>query len=442
MTILPLEVTHPSGRLFRDPLWWIGISISGGISLLSTLHMFFPATPVVPVVLGIEELVANNPPWDVIRGAVLYWSPWWLGLCYLMPLDFALSLIVFNLFWKAEYMFCRLGGWLISPWGGFPYGDQQNVGAYLAVMASVAWLDRRHLLQVLRRALGLPSTLDDSKEGASYRVALIGLVLGTAYLWWVYRSGGMSVPIATAFLLLHFVMVMAIVRMRAQIGPPSHWMNSTMPNSVLTEFPGTRSIGSRALGMMAMLRPFMGEQNANPAPIQLEALRIAERGPMRARPLALILLLAVPLTMISYFWANIHIGYQFGLGAKAPADLLSITNDATTRLATWLQNPSGPNTGGIIAFGIGAAIAFILMFLKLRLTSFPLHPMAFPLAFSWSIDALLPAIFLTWAAKATLLRYGGLRGHQRALPLFLGFIVGDATMNLIGVVLAHAVLGQ
>jgi hypothetical protein len=67
--------------------------------------------------------------------------------------------------------------------------------------------------------------------------------------------------------------------------------------------------------------------------------------------------------------------------------------------------------------------------------------MAFPLAFSWTIDAMLPAITITWIAKALLLRYGGLRAHQRALPFFLGLIVGTASVGLVSTVLSHALLG-
>ena len=442
MTTLPLHLTDPGGRLFGDRLWWIGVATSAGAGALVFLHGIFPAVPAIPTAIEIGDLLTNNPPWDAIRGVALYWAPWWIGICYLMPLDFAFSLIVFNLFWKAEYMFCRLGGWITSPWGGFPYGDQQNIGAYLAIMASVVWLDRRYLAQVARRAVGLRSSLDDREEGLSYRTALLGLAAGLGFLWYFYRRAGMAPPISAGFLALYFAMVMVIVRLRAQIGPPAHWMFGTMPEFVLTQFPGTQGIGPRGLGMIAMIRSFMFEQNANPAPIQLEGLRMAERGVVKARHLAWVVIAAVPLIMLSYFWATVHIGYQFGIGAKSPADLLAIADGASSKLAVWLRDPTGPNWSGTMSIGIGAAIALGLMTLKLRLPMFPLHPLAFPLAFSWSIDALLPAITITWLIKAMLLRYGGLRAHQRALPLFLGLIVGDACMSLVSVVVAHAALGR
>jgi energy-converting hydrogenase Eha subunit A len=442
MTIVPMELTDPSEKTFRNRIWWLGMGLSASLGSLGILHSFFPSVPVVTTAVEIESLIMNNPPWDAIRGIALYWGLWQIGLCYLMPLDFAFSLIVFNLFWKAEYIFSRWGGWLITPWSGFPHGDQQNIGAYLAVMASVIWLDRRYLGQVLRRAIGMPSALDDRNEGLTYRTAVIGLLGGLGFLWFFYTRAGMRAPTTAAFMILYFTMVMAIVRMRAQIGPPAHWMFGTMPEFMLTQFPGTGAIAPRGLGMIAIMRPFMFEQDANPIPIQLEGLRMAERGVVRPRHLTYALVVAVPLVMLSYFWASVHIGYKFGLEAKAPADLLAICNDMLGKLDAWLRDPSGPNYGGTISIGIGALIALALMALKLRLPMFPLHPMAFPLAFSWTIDALLPAIIIAWAVKAVLLRYGGLRAHQRALPFFLGLIVGDASISLIGTVLSHALLGR
>jgi hypothetical protein len=61
----------------------------------------------------------------------------------------------------------------------------------------------------------------------------------------------------------------------------------------------------------------------------------------------------------------------------------------------------------------------------------PLHPLAFPLAFSWTIDSMLPAIFITWVFKVLLLRYGGLRAHRRALPFFLALLAGTACISLL-----------
>jgi hypothetical protein len=87
------------------------------------------------------------------------------------------------------------------------------------------------------------------------------------------------------------------------------------------------------------------------------------------------------------------------------------------------------------AIGIGFAAVLLLMYARLRLPFWPLHPLAFPLAFSWAIDEMLPAVALTWVFKVLLLRYGGLRAHRRALPFFLGLLVGTAITALLNVFL-------
>ncbi len=71
------------------------------------------------------------------------------------------------------------------------------------------------------------------------------------------------------------------------------------------------------------------------------------------------------------------------------------------------------------------------MAIKLRFPGWPLHPLAFPLAWNWQIDAMLPAIIVTGVTKLVLLRYGGLRAHRQALPLFLGLIAGAAITGLL-----------
>jgi len=45
-------------------------------------------------------------------------------------------------------------------------------------------------------------------------------------------------------------------------------------------------------------------------------------------------------------------------------------------------------------------------------------------------------MFLAWAVKAALLRYGGISAYRKALPFFLGLILGDfvtgAAWSIIG----------
>jgi hypothetical protein len=431
MTALPLQLTDPSESIFRTSAWWIGIVVSVSMGLLGLLNSFVPSVPTIPTYVDIGAFLNNNRPWDAIRTTSLTWGPWALGLTYLMPVDLTFSLIVFNLLWRAEYVFSRMQGWLTGAWGGFPYGDQQVIGAYLALMFSVLYLDRQYLKQVFRKAVGLPSHLDDRGEAFSYRTAVFGALAGLGFLWWFFSRSGMSPAIIGAFLASFFLMVMAMVRMRAHIGPPSHWMYGTMPEFILTQFPGARAIGPGGLGLIAMMRPFMYEQDTQPSPYQLEALRMADRVNARPNHMAWVLAAVIPFIMLTYFWANLHVGYHFGLGAKADSDMTFVCRQGADKLDEWLRTPGGPNWSGVESIGIGFVITALLMYIKLRAPLWPLHPLAFPLAFSWTIDSMLPAIVITWTFKVLLLRYGGLRAHRRALPFFLALLAGTACVSLL-----------
>jgi len=439
MTMLPLQITDPETGLFRNSLWWVGIAVSAGIALINLVARLVPAFPHIPMSVDISTHLMNNRPWDVLRSPYLDWEPWHIGLSYLMPVDLAFSMIVFNLFWRAEYVVSRLLGLATGPYSGFPYGDQQTIGGYVALMASVLWLDRRYLAQVARRAVGLRSSADDGREAFSYRTAVFGALAGLAFLWYFLTRGGMTAGVTAGFLAIYFTMSMAISRIRAHLGPPNNELYGVMPSHALTQFPGVQGIGTRGLGLLALMRPFMGEQRPNPAPFQLEGLRMAEKASMNASRLAWLLVAVMPAIMICYFWASLHYGYQLGFGtAKVGRDLIFVAEGASQELDATLRNPTGPNWGGVKAIGVGFGVSIVLMAMKLQFPAWPLHPVAFPLAFCFPIDSMLPAIIIAWAVKTLLLRYGGLRAHRRALPFFLGLLVGSAVMSLVRLITLSA----
>jgi hypothetical protein len=432
MTILPVQMSDPQATLFRSPLFWIGVVVAASIGLAQAIALLVPSLPVIPTGIDYSSYVANNRPWDAIRIAHFSWQPWHLGLAYLMPLELSFSLMVFSVFWRAEYILTRHLGWSVSSWGGFPYGEQQIMGAYLALFAIFVWLERRYLMQVLRKALGLPSYADDSEEAFSYRAAVLGALAGIGFIWWFLARTGMQQFVIALFLGGYFLTAMMMSRLRAQLGPPSNEMWGTMPDFALTQYPGTRSLHPRTLAVLGLLRPYLREQTANPAPVQLETLRMAQALKVKPKRLALMMALIAPLGVLAYFWASLHIGSDLGLGSgKVARGMIFHTRITVQTMEEWLTLPSPPDWGGTAAIGVGFLVTILLMAVKLRLPLWPLHPVAFPLGLDMTVDDMLPAITLTWLAKSLLLRYGGLRAHRTALPLFLGLIVGAGTVSVI-----------
>jgi len=440
ITILPVQAVDERAHLWRSKLWWLAIAISSGMGAWNVLTGWLPALPVVPLSFDYSAYVQHRHPWNLIPYQAVSWTPWYIGLSYLMPLDLAFSLLFFDVLWVAEYLVTGYFGWCVSPYGGFPYGQDQTAGGFLALVAAFLWLDRRYIAQVLRRSLGLSSRLrDDSQEALSYRGAVLGLAVGVGYLWWFLARGGMPGWVVASFLTLYFALSLALSRLRAQLGPPTHDLMWAMPNFMLANLAGTRWLGPKTLGMFTLMKPYLLSQRNSPVPLQLEALKMAEGGRMERRRTAVVLALAAPLAVVCYFWASVHVGYRMGLGTGKTAQwMLSVPRWLTEDLATNLRHQAGPHLPGSMAMGTGFVVTLVLMFLKLSFSWWPLHPVAFPIALSSTIQSMTPVILGTWLFKALLLRYGGLRAHRAALPFFLGLLAGDATLHTIRLVVLAA----
>lgn len=428
MAILPVQLADERFSLLTSKAFWLGLIVAAGIGTWNIVSVSVPALPAFPTRWNFETLAANNPPWNFLRFYDLLWNPWYLGLAYLIPLDLAFSLLAFNLLWSAEYVVSGHLGWCTNKWSGFPYGEQQTAGGFIALALMAVWLDRKFLLQVGRRAVGLRPPLPDEREEAfSYRTAVLGVAAGLGILWWLFLRAGIPTWVTWAFFANYFLMAMVICRLRAQLGPPSHQLYGAMPNWVLPALVGSRVLGPRSIGMMYLMRPFLEEQRNHPAPFQLEGLKMAEGGRMDRTRLAIALAIVPLLAILSYFWATLHIGYQIGMGTGAANRFhILIGRWGTEWMDSLLENPSRPDVSGSLAMALAFGATTALYFLKLRLHWWPLHPVAFPIAMSNTIANIAPALFAAWLTKGLLLRYGGLQAHRKALPFFLGMIAGDA----------------
>lgn len=64
LTQLPLEITHPTGRLFRQRLLWLGFGIAGGIDVLNSFSYFYPSLPHIRIEEYDLRQFFPGPPWN------------------------------------------------------------------------------------------------------------------------------------------------------------------------------------------------------------------------------------------------------------------------------------------------------------------------------------------------------------------------------------------
>jgi len=152
---------------------------------------------------------------------------------------------------------------------------------------------------------------------------------------------------------------------------------------------------------------------------------MAERVGINSRLLVFAMILAAFAGSLGGFWALLHRGYEIGMVARAPWPSITHYGQAPwAQLQHRLLNPSTTDAWGTAFMGVGFVITFLLFFMRMRFLWWSLHPIAYALTTTYEQIIWFP-IFLAWLAKLLILRYGGLKSHRRAVPFFLGLILGE-----------------
>jgi len=439
---IPLEISDPDSRLWRNRLLWIGFGLAAAIDTLNGFSFLYPSVPYLSVRQNDIGRYFVSWPWTVLAGSQMTFYPFAVGLGYLLPVDLLFSAWFFYWVWKAQILIAAATGWAVHP--GAPYVNEQSFGGYMGIALFALWIGRGHLRAVFRKALGLERSLDDSAEPMPYRLAAFGMLAGGALMIGFALFAGMPAWIAFAFFIIYFGLMVAVTRMRAELGPPAHDLHNAGPDLVMTKTLGSDAMGPRALSLFSTFFWMNRAYRSQPMPFELEGYKIAERRRLSMRGLTWAMLLACVVGIICGFWMLIYSGYHYGWGtAKIGAAGTAFGREPWDRLGAWMTARVRPSFATGVAAVTGTAFTLLLMFLRTRFLWWPFHPVGYAVSASWSMNLLWMPLFIAWVAKLLMLRYGGLRFYRLALPFFLGLILGEfvtgGLWSILGVLMQRKV---
>lgn len=431
---LPLRMTAESSSFFRNKGMWAGFAVAGILELLAGLHYLFPRVPAVQLTYySINELFTGKP-WNSIGWLPLSAYPFIIGLMFFVPLDISFSAWVFYLLGKMERVI-RLGMLGASK----IYFDERAAGAWIAVGILALWVTRQHLRQVWQKVFRRTSTVDDSQEPMKYRSAVSGIIVGVLFLTLLSRKAGMTFGFIGGFFVLYFIMGIGVTRVRAEFGPPAHEILWVDPGRILAVTFGPRHVGAANLTILSFYYWLNRLNVAHPMPNQLEAFKLAERTKINTKRLVPVIMIATLVGTLASFWAYLHVLYKEG-ASSATGFVVGIGWETFERLEDWLGSPTGPDAGAIRSMSLAATITFVLYFLRHRFLWWPFHPIGYVMtSATWGgLADFWFSVFLGWSIKVIILRFFGARAHRRAVPFFLGLVLGDyvvsSTWSLIGTI--------
>lgn len=424
---LPLEMTQSQGKFFGTPWMWLGLGIGITIDVINGLNFLFPVVPSLGGKLYDLRRIFTERPWNAIGWSPIGVFPFAVGLSFLIPLDLSFSCWAFWLIWRAERLLGGIMGWGALP--RFPYEADQSHGAYLGLCVVALWMSRRHLKQVAKRLFIGERPAD---EPISYRRAIIGLILGLAFIGSFCTKVGMSPGVVALFFAIWFAISIAITRLRAELGSPVHDLHYIGPDNMLPRMFGVRSLGAANLTGFSYLYFLNRAHRSHAMPHQLEGFKLAEGARIPLRRFAVLMLFSSALGAVSSFWAFLSLGYWEGGESW-------FGRESFNRLESWL-NYNAPSDLPAIGFaGLGFGLTLLLAGMRMRFLWWSLHPVGYAISGSWAINPMIGSIFIGWLLKWIVLKYGGIRWHRAAIPFFLGMVLGEflagTFWSLLGIIL-------
>ncbi|MBI5834058.1 MAG: hypothetical protein HZB16_17325 [Armatimonadetes bacterium] len=420
---LPLQMTSPETGLWRSPYLWAGFAVAGTICLLRAGHALHPAIPELPTKWDLRTYITERP-WSAIGWTPLCIYPFAIGLAWFMPQDLAFSTWFFYLFWKGQMV---LREWL--GWGSLagPYASDQSAGAWVAVGLFALGASRRPIAQALRRAWR--SDERDAAEPVAGRSALLLFAAGLVGMTCFIHAVGLDWWPAAGFVLVYGVLAVAVTRMRAELGPPTHDLYFAGPDWALTAGFGPAALGVRNLTALSMLFWLTRDYRSLPMPHQLEAFRLHDWHRTRRRDgnrLAAALLLVGVVGFLAASAAALTQYYEQGGLSGIRGYGTGLARESFSRLESWMTTAKpGPDHAALTQFGGGGLLTLGMMALRRRFLAVPFHPVGYAIAGSWTMSWLWFSVFLSWVIKGFVLRHGGLRRFRAAMPFFLGLMLGD-----------------
>jgi len=426
--------------LLRSRAVILGVCVPACVESLNVLHGLYPSVPGIQLnVFNLVRLMPT-PPWNALNPLYMSWQPMTIGLAFLMPTDLLFSCWAFYLLRKLFEM-----QWVVYGWGAggsaFPYIREVTYGAFAAAFIVLLRGSSRYLVRVLRRALGRSREPDDSDEVMSYRTALIGLVLSAPCLVGFAIFAGMTPWVAVVFFAIYLLATVVMTRIYAQVGTSLLEFYFFNPESAITTFAGPRSLSLADKTLFAHFFWFNRCYRQHPMGHQVESMRFARVTGTPLRRMGPILAVATVIGVGVGLVTTLSIYYQYGgATAKVLGWQIGVAHEAWNRSSAWADTTRPVQAGALIAAGVSFILALGVAGLRNAFLTFPLHPLGYTLAVSYAMEYIWASFLVVWAVKSLIIRYGGLKAYWRAMPFFVGLVIGD-TCTVIFWGLAASALG-
>jgi len=429
------EARHPTlgTSLMRSRIFWAGFAIPAAFALSAWLHRFYPSFP-APDLYGMDigmPFATMGLPWSVLRDThfSLLWSA--IGVMCLLPTEVALSLWLFYVLYKVQLL--GWGSLGLSQGGGRSAVDPRSfvsyeeAGAYVALSLILLWQSRRFIRQAWLALLGREREEETGPcAPLSGRAAVLGLLLCWGGMIWFGVHCGMA---WWAFVLLFgvfFTVLLGSSRLVAAAGV-LYPDTGRYGYSFLLNMLGSTAMPASSLVVYTYFAFIYMQDPMNVAmPQMMNSFKLADTARIKGRQWTGAAVVAIVVVLTAGIGGLLTMLYHKGASQLERWPFYSWADWAFSDLSGTLRNPVAPDNYLRVATAVGAVVLTALVLLHTYTIWWPVSPIGFVIASTYTEDYILwHSALIAWLLTTQLKRYGGLKLYRAFRPAFLGLILGD-----------------
>jgi hypothetical protein len=442
---------QPSGapELFGQKLFWGGLVAACMLNLVNGLHSWLPWVPEISKTLDFSPVRDLYPRlsqvgWTTFLIFQFTLYPMVIAFTYFVRGDVGLSLGISNIVWTLlGVVLIGAGVDLGSPALGLGADQMVRIGATIGFAGFILYTGRHYYRNVVAAALGFAR----APETPAYSVwAARSLLVATALMVWLLEAwAGLHWSFALTMIGGILVSVLVIARVNAE-GGMFMFMPGHSPFSLIQAVLGLRAIAPAQYFTLSLLNTtFWIDPRGAAMPFFTTGLHASESvGRVSPRKSSGWLALLVLVGFLATLAVTFMFQYNLGVGTRdtwAREGFSRVSFDNLTRQLSVLGEQgalAGSMSAGLVrlhevdpdpemlAF-TAAGFVFVIVFglLRLRVPSWPLHPILLVGICSWAVNWLAPSILLGWIVRTSVIQLGGSRGYRQLKPLMTGVIAGE-----------------
>ena len=448
----PEEPDEPVPSIWRNRIMWAGFGVALAWCLLRGWQFYNSAVPDTSVHVVMKDYF-TDPGWGNTFDNVFFTvSAIFVAMAVFMELNVLGSLLIGFVLYRAQFWFGEFTG--LGAHAGYPYTNEQQVGAYLVYAALVLVFSRRHLRRVLHETIH-GAGAGSAGEMFSYRSAV--LTLGATFVGIFLWAMWIGVPTGGMLAFFGFLVILGLVtaKVRAECGAPFGYFACWKATTFLSLLGGLTVFGPELMMVSLVASFFLCETVFFLIPgAQFELIELGRRYRVARRHLLYTAMLGLAGGMIVGGWVFLSNAYSIGgesvryqwafyekswyffsfneelqAASAAYRETLPAAAGGAVEGAAKAAEGIEPST---YAYTFGAVAAAATAIGRQVWAGFWFHPLGFILGMTRIMDYIWGSVLVALIIRSTVLWFGGAATvRQKLRPFFVGVFLGAVTSALL-----------